>query len=201
MSELTLIEYDQLADKNLFFKFCQHASQEISQPAHTNMWAADWQTRPDTLVYQILNRHRYFDTSGKFHLALDGGVIVACSGVYKSAFSNEVALGGCRTWISKKYRHLGLPRELFLPAHKKWAIDNDCKAIAITFNDYNKNLIETFKRKRLGEKRSPRQPHHLFYDNFNEVDFPVNVQYTKQWLIYEKIDPLFVFNWNIIKSY
>jgi hypothetical protein len=198
MSDIRLLTYDKLENKNLFFEFCQQASQEINQPAHTNMWADNWQTRPDTLIYQIYNRHRYFDNGGRFHLALDGGVIVACSGVYKSAFSNEVAFGGCRTWISKEYRHLGLPREIFLPAHKQWAIDNNCKVIAITFNDYNKNLIETFKRKRLGEARSPRQPHHLFYSNFNEVDFPVVIQYTRQWVIYEKLDVTFEFDWTSI---
>lgn len=199
MSNIRLITYDKLENKNSFLEFCQQASQEINQPAHTNMWTADWQTQPATLTYQIHNRHRYFDTSGEFHLVLDAGVIVACSGVYKSEFSNKVALGGCRTWISKEYRHLGLPRELFLPAHKQWAIDNDCKTVSITFNDYNKNLIQTFKRKRLGEQRSPRQSHHLFYNNFNEVDFPVNVQYTKQWVIYEKLDSSFVFDWTTIK--
>ena len=199
MSNLTLIEYDQLANKNLFFNFCQSASQEISQSAHANMWSIDWQSRPDTLAYQIHNRHRYFDTNGKFHLALDNGVIVACSGVYKGAFSNEVAIGGCRTWISKDYRHQGLPREIFLPAHKKWALDNNCKIIAITFNDYNKNLIEAFKRKRLGEQRLPRQPRHLFYSGLNEINFPVIIQYTPQWIIYEKLTN-WDYNWQLIAA-
>ena len=48
---------------------------------------------------------------------------------------------------------------------------------------------------RLGEKRTARQPYHLFYNNFNEVEFPVTIQYTKQWIIYEKLDPNFDFNW------
>ena len=199
MSNLKIITYNQLEDKNLFFKFCQQASHETTQPAHKNMWTSDWESNPDTLIYQIHNRHRYFDSSGDFHLALDGEVIVACSGVYKSSFYNEVAIGGCRTWVSKEYRHLGLPRELFLPLHKKWAIENNCKVIAITFNDYNKNLIETFKRKRFGEHRTVRQSHHLFYNNFNEVNFPVTVQYTKQWIVYEVLDLSFNFNWNSIE--
>jgi hypothetical protein len=83
--------------------------------------------------------------------------------------------------------------------HKQWAIDNNCKAIAITFNDYNKNLIETFKRKRLGETRSPRQLHHLFYNNFNVIDFPLNIQYTKQWIAYEQLNLNFMFDWNTIR--
>jgi hypothetical protein len=163
------------------------------------MWVEDWHTKSNTLIHQIYNRHRYFETSGAFHLAIKNETIVACSGVYRSEFSNEVAIGGCRTWVTKDYRHLGLPRELFLPMHKQWAIDNNCKAIAITFNDYNKNLIETFKRKRLGETRSPRQLHHLFYNNFNVIDFPLNIQYTKQWIAYEQLNLNFMFDWNTIR--
>ena len=99
----------------------------------------------------------------------------------------------------KKYRNKSLPREILLPAQKKWAQDRNSGAIGLTFNDYNKNLIYAWKRKRLGELRTPRQSHHLFYNNFNEVDFPVTIQYTKQWIIYEKLDPTFNFDWSTIK--
>jgi len=198
MSDIRLVTYDELENKNLFFEFCQQASQEINQPAHNNMWDINWQARPDTLVYQIDKRLRYFDNNGEFHIALDNNKIVGCAGVYKSVFSNELAIGGCRTWISKEYRNKGIPRELFLPAHKRWAKENHCKAIAITFNDYNKNLIETFNRKRLGEHRSARQLHHLFYNNLTKVEFPVTIQYTKQWVIYETLDSTFNFDWKNI---
>jgi hypothetical protein len=43
-----------------------------------------------------------------------------------------------------------------------------------------------------------RQPHHLFYNGAIEVKFPVTIQYTKQWVLYEKLDPRFEFDWQII---
>jgi hypothetical protein len=84
-------------------------------------------------------------------------------------------------------------------AMSKLAIKNKCKQVALTFNDYNKNIIAIWKRTRLGEKRTPREPRHMFYSNFNEVPFPVTIQYTSQLVIYEKLDEEWAFNWHTIK--
>jgi hypothetical protein len=75
------------------------------------------------------------------------------------------------------------------------------KLIALTFNEYNKNLIQVFQKRRLGETKErikTRQPHHLFYNNLTKVEFPVTIQYTKQWVIYETLDSTFNFNWENI---
>ena len=76
---------------------------------------------------------------------------------------------------------------------------NECK---YSENEYNKNLIQVFKRRRFGENKeriNNRQPHHLFYNGINELDFPVTIQHTKQWIIYENLDPSFNFDWSTIK--
>jgi hypothetical protein len=74
------------------------------------------------------------------------------------------------------------------------------KIVMLTFNEYNKNLIQVFKRKRLGEKinRNARKPHHLFYNGLNEIQFPISIQYTKQWGIYEKLSD-WDFDWSTIR--
>ena len=180
------------------FEFCRLASLQ-DDPAAVNMWAEDWKTQTHTLPYILTNSNRYSGNNGVFFLVIHQSEIVGCGGIYFSEFNSKFALAGCRTWINPAHRNKSLPREILLPAQKKWAIDRGAVAVGVTFNDYNKNLINTWKRKRLGEQRSHRQPHHLFYSNFNEVDFPVTIQYTKQWLIYEKLDPNFEFDWNIIK--
>ena len=183
-----------------FFKFCKEASLETSQPAAANMWDDDWQNQKHTLPYIITNVKRFAEPSGEFFLLRDNNKIIGCSGVYISEFSKDVAVAGCRTWISPEYRNQSLPREYLLPAHKEWAIKNNCKAIALTFNDYNKNIIKIWKRIRFGETRIPRDSYHMFYKNFNEVAFPVNIQYTPQWVIYEQLDNSFDFDWQTIRS-
>jgi len=177
-----------------FFKFCKEASLQ-DDPAAINMWADDWKKQPHTLPYILVNSNRYSSPNGEFFLVVRNSEIVGCSGIYFSEFNPSVALAGCRTWITSEHRNKSLPREVLLPAQKQWAQDRNVGAVGLTFNDYNKTLINTWKRIRLGENRSPRQAHHLFYSNFNEVDFPVTIQYTKQWVIYEKLDPNFNFDW------
>ena len=68
----------------------------------------------------------------------------------------------------------------------------------LTINEYNKNIIKIWQRTRFGELRKPRRPHHMFYKNFNKVSFPITIQYTPQWAIYEQLDDTFEFNWQSI---
>ena len=117
-------------------------------------------------------------------------------------FNNQIALAGVRTWVKNEYRHLSLNKEYLLVEHKKWCIGHDIKLIALSFNDYNKNIIEIFKRNRLGEKNeriNKREPKNLFYNGIEEFEFPVIIQYTPQWVIYEKLDKNFNFNWESVK--
>lgn len=201
MIDLEIISYSKFNDNEKFLEFCKQASTEKTQPASVNMWHKNWKQKPETLAFQIFNKQRYFKSNGEFLLALYDDQIIGCSGVYKSTFNDAIALAGCRTWISKKYRNLSIPREYLLPLHKEWALANNCKIIALTFNDYNKNIITSFTRLRLGETRTPRQSHHLFYNNFNEVPFPVSIQFSKQWVIFEKLDNDWNFDWTTIKYY
>lgn len=180
-----------------FFDFLREAKKEITQPAHTNMWDDNWQNQTHTLPHLLENTNR-FSKGGTYNILFDGDTVVACSGIYTSIFCPDLAIAGTRTWIHKNYRNKSIARDI-LVTEKDWALKNNFKAIAICFNEYNKNMINIWKRLRLGEKRTPRQPHHLFFNGVNEVPFPLNIQYTKQWLIYEKLKEDFSFDWSSIK--
>jgi hypothetical protein len=179
---VTDVDYDDVIE------FCQQAALETSQPASENM-----QSLPTVL-------DRFVD--GEFNFLVDDGKIIGCGGVYVSNFSKHISLAGSRTWINKEYRHCNLVRDYLLPRHKQWSMDRGCKQVAICFNEYNKNMRRIFFRNRLGEQNTrvfQRQPQHLFYSNINEVPFVVNIQYTPQWVLYEKLDPNWEFNWTEIK--
>ena len=197
----TIVAYDKLSPNQLdiFFAFLKEANLELDQPAHENMWDDNWKNKNNTLPYLLEYTNR-FTSGGKYNVVFDRDQIVGCSGVYTSAFCKELAIVGTRTWVAKNYRHFSIAREVLLPAEKSWAIENNFKAIAICFNDYNKNLTKIWKRVRFGEKRTPRQSHHIFFNGVNELEFPVTIQYTKQWIMYEKLDPTFDFNWTSIKN-
>lgn len=193
--------YRELQNKNQFFDFCQQQSKLQDKQAATNMWSDDWETKTNTLPYILEKTNRFNGITGEFFILFDGDNIAACGGVYISEFNNQIALAGVRTWVTSEYRHLSLNKEYLLVEHKKWCMSNDMKIIALSFNDYNKNIIEIFKRNRLGEKHTRinyREPKHLFYNGLEEVGFLVTIQYTPQWVIYEKLDKSFEFDWALL---
>ena len=188
-------------EKINFYNFLRSTHLE-SKPANINMWHDDWINEKHTLPFILNNTERFNDNNGEYHILFDGETIVACGGVYISNFSQDIAFVGVRTWVNKSYRNQSILREHLLPVQKSWCQEKQIKVIALTFNDYNKNLIQVFQKRRLGETKdriTTRQPHHLFYDNLTKVDFPVVIQYTKQWVIYEILDSGFNFDWKNIE--
>jgi hypothetical protein len=197
---MILKSYFDLTEKEIdqFYNFCQTVATTYDSPAAKNMWGDD----NNTLPYLLNNSDRFDYPNGDFSVLFDNGKVIACSGVYKSSFDSNVGIAGVRTFVIDEYRHLSLNREYFLVEQKKWCVDNGIKVIMLTFNEYNKNLIAVFKRRRLGESKdrcNTREPKHLFYNNFNEVQFPLNIQYTKQWAIYEKLDKDYNVDWEDIR--
>jgi hypothetical protein len=182
-----------------FFDFCKAESQETNQPAHANMWDIDWANKENTLIFILMYAGRFYRNNGEMFILYHNDSIIGCSGVCRSLFDTNIALAGVRTWIHKDYRNNSLLREYLLPVHKQWAIDRNYKQVILTFNEYNKNIINIFKRTRLAEKSGrveSRQPHHLFYSGLVEVDFPVTLYKNKQWVIYEALDPDWKFDWS-----
>ena len=126
--------------KKKFLDFLKKVSREKDQPAAVNMYDEQWESKTNTLMY-ILEKADRFKKNGMFQVLFDSDEVIACSGIYKSAFCDQLAIGGTRTWIDKNYRNLSLSREYLLTREKQWAIENKFKAIALCFNDYNKNRI------------------------------------------------------------
>lgn len=198
MYEITKYQNLTTNQQQAFYEFLKCAWLEKLQPAHVNMWDNLWIHKSSTLPY-ILEKTDRFKENGNFSILFDGEKVVACSGVYQSDFCSDLVLAGTRTWVAKEYRNLSIAREYLLPAEKEWAIQNNYKAIGLCFNEYNRNMIKIWNRTRLGEKRSPRGPKHIFYNGVNEIKHPVMIQYTRQFIAYEKLDPTFNFDWSSIK--
>lgn len=197
-----LVEFSNLTyeQKLVFYDFCKSASFE-NLPAASNMWNDDWNNHQETLPF-ILEKTDRFKVKGQFHVLFQNEKIALCGGVYLSDFSKYISIAGTRTWVTKEYRNQALIRDFLLPAHKKWSIDRQCKQVAICFNEYNKNLKKIFYRNRLGESDDrlfTRSSYHLFHSNINELPFTVNIQDTPQWVLYEKIDQDWDFDWYSIK--
>lgn len=180
-------------------KFCQFlktASAEPGQLAGQNMWSDG--DHKNTLLY-LLDHTDRFGKNGMFQILFDRDTVVACSGAYTSEFSSAVAILGVRSWVHPDYRSQLISRNFLLPIEKQWAVDRLHSAVMLTFNEYNRHLQSLFLRKRLGVLVSERTQRHFGYNGVHTIDHPITVQYTKQYAIYEKLDPDFCFDWQSIR--
>ena len=186
----------QRSDTN-FLNWLEQEYKNSRDTARSNIWSTNWLKNESTLPYILESTDRFQGDKGDFIILTYNKNIVGCAGVYVSDFDDKIAIAGSRAWITDEFRNKALIRNYILPYQKKWAIAQGCKQIALTFNEYNKNLINTFKRNRLGiEKLSTRTPEHLFYNGIEEVPFPVIVQNSIQWVVYERLDPNWSFDWS-----
>ena len=129
---MKIIRYSELIDNIDFFNFLKAESLETSQPASINLWTENWQSDSHTLSYILTNTTRFNGVNGEFYILSDNGKIIGCSGVYISEFSKDIVIVGVRTWINKKYRHLGLNKDYLLVEQKKWATNRNAKIIALS---------------------------------------------------------------------
>jgi hypothetical protein len=199
MIKFEVVNLENFSNKQLFLDFCKKESKESSDPAANNMWSNEWEIYSHTLPNLIYIQKRFNHPNGQFNLLLLDNDIIGCAGIYISEFSNKFAIAGCRTWISIPYRNMLLVRDYLLPTQKSWAQSNKLDAVGLTFNSYNKNLAKIWEKRRLGEKRSERESHHMFYTGLQKVEFPILIQNTPQWIIYEKLNEHWNFDWELIK--
>jgi hypothetical protein len=182
-------------------KFCQECTKETNNLANKNMWDENWENNPSTLLYHLYISKRFYSETGEMYVMIKNDKeIIGTSGVYVSNFDSNVAIGGVRAWMLKQYRGKILMNNnrgpYALPIHIDWTRERGLKTTIFTFNEYSLNLINYFKR--IGFGFADRNSE-FFNLNFNQIDFPVNIQNTKQWVIYHKIDESYEPNWDKIR--
>ena len=185
--EFNLSRFDELA------RFCKREAGK--DPASANMWTEDWENNPSSLLYILKNTSRFTFPNGVFHLIYDGKEIIGCGGIYKSSFDSNIAMAGVRSWLKSNYRTKQIIRNHLLVAHKRWAKRNGVKIIALSFNQYNRNLVRIFER---GQRFRTRTALHMFSSNFNVVEYLVMIQNVPQWVIFEELDP-YQFDWSKLR--
>ena len=177
--------------------FCGYASTLTNDPAQVNMYHKNWEDRPETLPYLIYISERFRDNNGDFYVLKINNVIKAISGVQTSPFDTNVAMAGIRSWIDPSLRAKMYIGHYLLPLHLSWAKEKDLKTILLSFNSYNKRLMNYFKRSGMGVPKQ-RNETRLFHNGVHEVPFSVDIQYTEQWVLYHKIDESYEPDWKKI---
>lgn len=184
--------------KESFFTFCKNAFDDKDHPAHTNMWDDNWHSNNNTLLYHLYVSKRLCSDTGETFILKKDDDIIAVSSIYISPFDSNVAIGGVRSWVNSEFRGQFMIGRHLLPLQLSWAKNKQLKTILLTFNEYNLKLIKYFKRTGFGIKKN-RNPNSLFHNGLFEAPYPINLQHTKQWAIYHKIDESYEIDWEKIK--
>lgn len=172
--------------------FCETVEQEKSKPAWENMAFTDWQNKPQTLLYVLLKTNRFTENKGVFSFLYDNNIIVASSGAYISDFDPQVVIGGVRAWKLNTLRGGYYISKNIMPIHEDWAVKNNAKVFALTFNEYNFELMQ--KMNRSGQWERARKSRFLFgslrdtyYQDMNVLPYKVLIQQTVQHVLYKNL--------------
>lgn len=191
--------------KNKIVPWCEEVSVEShpnpnkGSPAAYNMGALNWMEREETLANILWNKKRFYKGNGQYYLLEKDDKIIAGSGIHRSEFCSDIALGSVRTFVNKEYRGHHLLGEILWPAQLAWATRNNFKVIVLTVNKYNRGVLNVIKRTGLGHQKN-RTDKMFFHNGVFEIPFPIEIKGITQWAIYHKIDEDYVFDWESIRS-
>lgn len=181
--------------------FCKQAELESSAPALDNVIYTEWENKPESLLHVLFKTDRFDAGKGNFYMLYnDDDYPIAVSGVYKSDFDPNVAIGGVRTWKLSQNRGHHIVAEYILPLQVAWAKNNGCKVFALSFNDYNSKLMQILNRSGKYEKtRSSKflfgKQRTLFYQEMQMLPFKVLIKNTEQHILYKTLDSSYSVNW------
>lgn len=171
--------------------FCVEASQEQDKPAAANMRVEGWREDSASMLYVSLIEKRFSPPTGVMHFVRqhESRKVVALAGAYRSDIREDIAVLGVRAWTLKPYRSRFLLGDYLFPAQLEWAINNQFRAIFLTFNQYNEWLAQMIIRASEGKPLRFGMKTSEFYQGFHRHPKLVRVKHTPQILLYKPIDP------------
>jgi hypothetical protein len=177
-----------------------HPNPDKGSPAAYNMGALNWLERNETLANILWNKKRFYKGNGQYYFLEKNNAIIAGSGIHRSEFCPEIALGSVRSFVNKEYRGYHFLGDILWPAQLAWATRNNYKMIIITVNKYNRRLLNIIKRNGVGHQKN-RTIEKFFHNGVVDVPFPIEINGITQWAIGHRIDEAYKFDWELIRSH
>ena len=72
---ITVQSYNSAINKEIFFNFLKDIN--TTDPASSNMWDDDWESKNYTLPYILEKTNRFDGENGEFHIVFDDDKIIA----------------------------------------------------------------------------------------------------------------------------
>jgi hypothetical protein len=139
------------------------------------------------LGYIVNNRSRWTKETGRIDLLLDRGRIVGISAVETSSLSGAFGSGGNRCWLLPEYRSHNEITQYLLASNLQWCTDRDHVGMILTFNDYNKWIYNTIKKRIKGQASALGSVWSAWWNNCVPFERQLNVFNTPQWAVVKPI--------------
>ena len=175
-------------DLNKLIVFCKDAIDD-SIPGSVNLDTVNWENKPHTLLHTLIKEKRFNSESRSNYLLLEkGDHYIAGSGFYPLKNDHNVCILSTRTYVIKTERGKLLNGYFLLPEQIKLAKELNYKSLILTFNEYNLWLKKSIHRASFNQSKFAGLKIPDSYKNWKPLDYPVTIQYTKQWCLYQHLD-------------
>jgi len=142
---------------------------------------------PAGLGYLVTNNSRWTEKTGRIDLLLDDGKIVGVSAVETSSLSTVFGSGGNRCWLLPKYRVHNEITKYLLTSNLQWCTDRGHVGMILTFNDYNKWIYNTIKKRVKGQAGALGPVWSNWWNDCVPFERQLNVFNTPQWAVVKPI--------------
>jgi hypothetical protein len=133
---------------------------------------------PAGLGYLVNNKSRWTEQTGR---------IVGVSAVETSSLSGAFGSGGNRCWLLPKYRVHNEITKYLLASNLQWCADRGHVGMILTFNDYNKWIYTTIKKRVRGQAGALGPVWSAWWNDCIPFEQPLNVFNTPQWAVVKPI--------------
>lgn len=148
-------------------------------PAMSNMGY----DQPAGLGYIVNNQLRWTEKTGRIDLLLDDGKIVGVSAVETSSLSGAFGSGGNRCWLLPKYRSHNEITKYLLSSNLQWCQAHNHVGMILTFNDYNKWIYTTIKKRICGQAGALGPVWSTWWNDCIPFEQQLRVFNTPQWAV------------------
>jgi hypothetical protein len=138
---------------------------------------------PAGLVHLVNNKLRWTEQTGRIDLLVDNERIVGVSAVETSSLSGAFGSGGNRCWLLPKYRVHNEITKYLLSSNLQWCQARNHVGMILTFNDYNKWIYTTIKKRVLGQAGALGSVWSNWWNDCVLFKRQLNIFNTPQWAV------------------
>jgi hypothetical protein len=185
---MNIVDTNDYCDIEKLIRFCKDAAYD-DVPSSENLNVEDWKNKPHTLLYNLFISQRFAkENRAGYIIGEKDDKYVAGSGFYPLDVNPNICIAGTRTYTIIKSRGDFIHGNSILPKQIELAKKYNYKTIIMTFNEYNLWLKEGIEK--LGKKEISAIGRKVpeVYFGWTSLEYPINIQYTKQWCLYKHLD-------------